>query len=177
MAILKILLSLLITLAALLLLGGQILSPKFSVTREIDIQAPPEKVYALVAAPKAWVKWDVWNHRDPAMTVQYSGPESGAGAIWSWQSRSQGNGRITITRAETPERVDLEFFFPDDFGTSSSSEFLFTVQGGQTHVRWSMQGDMGKNPLFHWMALFGDKMIGPDFEAGLRNLKALSEKS
>jgi hypothetical protein len=39
-----------------------------------------------------------------------------------------------------------------------------------------MNGNMGSNPLFHWMALFGDKMAGADFEAGLANLKALAKK-
>jgi hypothetical protein len=39
-----------------------------------------------------------------------------------------------------------------------------------------MNGNMGSNPLFRWMALFGDQLTGPDFEAGLANLKGLAEK-
>jgi hypothetical protein len=35
---------------------------------------------------------------------------------------------------------------------------------------------MGTNPLLRWIALFGDKMVGADFEAGLANLKAIAEK-
>ena len=35
---------------------------------------------------------------------------------------------------------------------------------------------MGSNPLMRWFALFGDKMVGGDFEAGLANLKVLAEK-
>ena len=44
------------------------------------------------------------------------------------------------------------------------------------HGHLSVNGDMGSNPLFRWFALFGDRMTGPDFEAGLANLKALAEK-
>ena len=35
---------------------------------------------------------------------------------------------------------------------------------------------MGANPLFRWMALFGDRMVGKDFEGGLGNLKSVAEK-
>ncbi|MBC7938722.1 MAG: hypothetical protein H7Z19_02995 [Chitinophagaceae bacterium] len=38
-----------------------------------------------------------------------------------------------------------------------------------------MDGDMGKNLLFHWFALLADGMVGKDFEAGLMNLKAVVE--
>jgi hypothetical protein len=36
---------------------------------------------------------------------------------------------------------------------------------------------MGANPLMHYMAASMDRMVGPDFEAGLANLKLLAEKS
>jgi hypothetical protein len=52
----------------------------------------------------------------------------------------------------------------------------FTPDGTGTKVTWTMNGDMGSNPLFRWMALFMGRMVGPDFEAGLANLKALAEK-
>jgi hypothetical protein len=40
-----------------------------------------------------------------------------------------------------------------------------------------MNGDMGGNPIFRWMALAADRLVGMDFEAGLANLKAVAEKS
>ena len=43
-------------------------------------------------------------------------------------------------------------------------------------VTWRMNGDIGSKPLSRWLALFGDRMLGPDFEAGLAKLKALAEK-
>jgi len=35
---------------------------------------------------------------------------------------------------------------------------------------------VGGNPLKHYLAMMMDRMVGPDFEAGLANLKALAEK-
>ena len=172
---LKCLLALIALLALVLVAGGLLITPKFKVTRTAQIAAAPHKVYALVASPRAWAQWSVWNMRDPNMTVTYSGPETGAGAVWEWKSASQGDGRMSFTATEPPQRVAFDLYFPD-FGTTSRGAFAFIPKAGGTEVSWSMNGDMGANPLYHWFTLFADGMVGKDFEAGLANLKALAEK-
>ena len=173
--ILKWLLISILALVALLFVGGYALSPEFRAVRSTVIKAPAEKVYALVADPREWKRWTVWNQRDPAMTITYSGPPTGAGAGWAWQSKTEGDGKMTFTAADPGKRVAYELFFPD-FGTTSTGAIELTAEGSGTKVSWSMNGNMGSNPLLRWMALFGDKMVGPDFEAGLANLKAIAEK-
>ena len=175
MKALKIGLILVVALAVLALGGGLMLSPKFSVTRTATIQAPPEKIYPLIAEPAAWKAWSVWNQRDPAMAIEYSGPASGPGAVWAGKSKSQGDGRMTFTRATPPTQLAYELYFPD-FGTTSQGEFLLRPQGGSTEVTWTMNGEMGANPLMRWLGLFMDKLTGPDFDAGLAKLKAIAEK-
>jgi uncharacterized protein YndB with AHSA1/START domain len=164
-----------IGLAALLFLGGYALSPEFKAVRSVAINAPADRVFALIADPREWKRWSVWNRRDPAMAVTYSGPPSGAGAAWEWKSKTEGDGKMTFTAAEPGKRVAYELYFPD-FGTTSGGDLLLTPEGNSTKVTWTMNGNMGSNPLFRWMALFGDKMVGKDFEAGLANLKAIAEK-
>ena len=162
-------------LAAVLAIGGMVLSPKFKVTRSVLVAAPADKVYALVADPRRWKEWSVWNQRDPAMNITYSGPESGAGAAWAWTSKTEGDGKMTFTAAEPGKRVAYDLYFPD-FGTTSAGDLSFTAEGSGTRVTWVMNGDMGSNPLFRWIALFADSMVGKDFEGGLANLKARAEK-
>ncbi len=164
-----------LALAAVLLVGGWLLPSTFSVSRSISVNAPADRIYAMVANPRGWKQWSVWNQRDPAMQIEYAGPESGAGAQWTWHSKSQGDGRMTFTAAEPGQRVAYDLFFPD-FGTTSSGDLRFKPEGSATRVTWTMNGDMGSNPLFHWIALNADSMIGKDFEAGLANLKAAAEK-
>ena len=60
--------------------------------------------------------------------------------------------------------------------TTSTGALTLLPEGSATKVTWTMDGDMGRNPLFRWLALFGDRTVGPDFEAGLANLKALADK-
>jgi uncharacterized protein YndB with AHSA1/START domain len=170
----RILLTLLVLIGALYG-GGLLLSPKFVVTRSVVVAAPADKVYGLVADPKQWKQWSVWNQRDPAMAIEYSGPATGVGAAWSWKSQSQGDGKMTFTRAEPGRLVGFDLYFPD-FGTTSAGELRMEPDGAGTKVTWVMNGDMGGNPLFRWFALNADSMVGKDFEAGLANLKALAEK-
>ncbi len=164
-----------LALTLVLLGGGLLLSPRFKVSRSIAVNAPSDKVYALVASPRQWKQWSVWNQRDPAMQITYFGPESGAGAGWSWVSKTEGDGRMTLVKAEPGRQVVFELFFPD-FGTTSTGALAFDRQGAATQVRWTMDGDMGSNPMMRWFALGADRLMGPDFEAGLTNLKALAER-
>jgi uncharacterized protein YndB with AHSA1/START domain len=165
----------LVALVALLFVGGLALSGNFTAVRSTTIQAPADKVYGLVADPREWKRWSVWNQRDPAMAITYSGPPAGSGAGWEWKSKTQGDGKMTFTAAEPGRRLAYDLYFPD-FGTTSRGDLTLSPDGAGTKVTWTMNGNMGKNPLFRWMALFGDRMVGPDFEAGLANLKALAEK-
>ena len=176
MKFLKYLFLIVVALIAVLLIGGVLITSKFSVSRSVQVAAPPDKIYALVADPRAWKQWSVWNQRDPAMNIEYSGPPSGTGAAWAWKSKTEGDGKMTFTAADPGKRVLYDLYFPD-FGTTSSGELRFEANGGGTTVTWVMNGDMGRNPLFHWMSLFADKMVGKDFEGGLSNLKAVAEKS
>jgi uncharacterized protein YndB with AHSA1/START domain len=173
--LLKWVLGIFVGLCVLLLAGGLLLPSGFKVVRSAGIAAPPDAVYALVADPRAWARWGVWTQRDPRMQISYSGPPTGAGAVWEWKSVSEGDGRMTFTAAEPSTRVAFDLFFPD-FGSTSKGEIAFTPDGGGTRVVWTMNGDMGANPIYRWMGLFMDKMVGPDFDAGLANLKRLAEK-
>ena len=175
MKILKWFFGLVAVLAFLIVAVGLLISPKFQVTRSVTVNAPADKIYALVADPRRWSEWAVWNKRDPAMEITYSGPASGSGAGWAWKSTTEGDGRMKFTVAEPGQRLGYELFFPD-FGTTSKGEFRLEAAGAATKVTWVMNGDMGSNPVFRWFALFMDRMVGKDFDAGLANLKALAEK-
>jgi len=170
---------LLIGVAALLLLFAAVslaLPSRFRVERSVAIAAPAEKVYLLVAAPAEWKRWSAWNQRDPKMQVDYGGPAAGVGARWSWRSDSEGNGAMEFTEAVPGERIAYRLSFPD-MGMQSSGVLRIEPQGSGVKVSWSNEGDMGANPLYRWFGLFMDRLVGPDFEAGLNNLKRLAEAS
>lgn len=165
------------TIGALVLLvvaAGFLLPSAFSVQRSVEINATPKKVYDLVVEPKRWKDWSVWTRRDPDMRIIYSGPPFGMGAKWAWVSKSEGTGSMEFTRVEPDRSVEYLLVFPD-FNMKSTGALRLEPNGNATRVTWSSTGDVGGNPLKHYLAIMMDRMVGPDFEAGLANLKALAE--
>lgn len=154
---------------------GFLLPSTFEVSRSIVIRAPDAKIYDEIADPRRWAQWSVWTKRDPRMDVRYSGPPFGQGAKWSWKSAAEGNGSMEFTRVEPNRRVEYSLSFPD-YNMRSGGEFRLEPQGDATRVTWTNRGDVGANPLKHYLAAAMDRLVGPDFEAGLANLKTLAEK-
>lgn len=163
-----------VVLAAVLLAIGFVLPSHFEVQRSTRIAAPADKVYALIVDPREWKRWTVWNERDPNMTMTYSGAPAGAGAKWSWKSATEGDGEMEFTDAVPGQRIGYRLSFPD-FGMQSSGALTIAPAGDGVTVTWTNEGEMGANPLNRWFGLFMDRLVGPDFEAGLANLKQLAE--
>ena len=67
-------------LVAIFLVGAALMPSSYRVERVASINAPPAKIYALVADPKAWKRWAIWDVREPDMKVVYSGAPAGQGA-------------------------------------------------------------------------------------------------
>ena len=161
---------------ALLAVGAGFFLPSgFAVERSVVVDAPADRVFNLVVDPREWKRWSVWNRRDPDMEITYGGPPFGQGARWSWKSKSEGEGSMTFTRVVPNERLGYELSFPE-FGMKSEGELILVPAGSGTRVTWTNTGDVGRNPLKRYLAISMDRMVGPDFEAGLANLKQLAEK-
>ncbi len=175
MKVLKYILLGLVGLCVLLGLISLALPSAYKVERNIEINAAMEHVYPLVYDPKEWARWGVWSRRDPAMKIEYSGPAAGVGAKWSWKSKSEGNGAMEFTAAEFNKLVAYNITFSDFDGTFTGRlEFTRLPKG--VRVSWIADGDVGSNPLMRYFALAMDRMLGPDFEGGLKNLKEMAEK-
>ena len=152
------------------------LPSQFNVARPITINAPAEKIYPLIATTRQWKNWSVWNRRDPNMKIDYAGPQSGLGAKWSWESKSEGSGEMEFTAAEPNKLLGYRLLFKD-FNTTSNGTLKLEPEGAGTKVTWSFAGEAGRNPMMRYMGLMMDGMVGQDFEVGLANLKALAERS
>lgn len=168
---------LLIVLIALLLAYATTRPSTFRVERAATIQAPPDKIFAVIDDFHNWSAWSPWAKLDPAMKEAYSGASSGKGAIYEWEGNSKvGKGRMEITDSSAPSSDIIKLDFLKPFETHNTTVFTLQSNGTGTTVTWTMSGPntyMGKV-----MGIFinMDKMIGKDFEAGLANLKAITEK-
>jgi uncharacterized protein YndB with AHSA1/START domain len=158
----------------LLVLVAFLLPRTYKIERTIVVKAKPEAVFPLFADLKRWKEWGAWQERDPGMKTSFSAKTTGVGAWSAWESKSEGNGKMTIKTVEEPKRVTYLLEFPDMGMGSEGSMALEPVADG-VKIVWIDAGDLGMNPLSRWFGLFLDGMIGPDFEKGLAKLKRIAE--
>jgi len=149
----------------------------FTVQRAASIKAPPEKIFAVLDDFHNWGVWSPWEKMDPDMKRTFSGAANGQGAVYEWQGNSKvGQGRMEITDATAPSQVTIKLDFIKPFEGHNVAEFLLQPNGDATNVTWTMRGPSPY--IAKVMSVFCnmDSMIGKDFEAGLANLKAATEK-
>jgi uncharacterized protein YndB with AHSA1/START domain len=150
---------------------------RFSVRREITVQAPAEKIFPLINDFHQWVAWSPYEHKDPALKRTYSGLESGKGAVYAWDGNNNvGSGRMEILESAVPSKIVIQLDFFKPFEGHNTAEFTMLQQGDGTHVSWLMHGPAPFMNKLMQVFMNLDKMIGKDFEAGLVNLKTITEK-
>ncbi|MDE2244318.1 MAG: SRPBCC family protein [Bradyrhizobium sp.] len=149
----------------------------FNVERAITIAAPAERIFPLINDFHQWGSWSPWEKRDPAMKRSFRGPVSGAGAVYGWEGNNNvGSGRMEILEASAPSKIIIKLDFFKPFEGHNTAEFTMLPQGGTTHLSWVMRGPSSFISKLMQVFMNLDRMIGKDFEAGLANLKNLTEK-
>lgn len=166
---------------AIVLILAAIKPDTFSVQRTALIKAPPEKIFSLINNFHQWGGWSPWENKDPAMKRTFSGAESGRGAVYAWDgNKNVGSGRMEILEAASPSKIVIKLDFFKPFEGHNTAEFTMLPQSdgslAATNVLWVMHGPAPFISKLMQVFMNIDSMIGKDFEAGLANLKRLTEK-
>lgn len=148
----------------------------YVVERERRIPAPASEILARIVDFQRWPEWSPWEDLDPNVRRSYTGSDSGVGAVYEWQgNRKAGVGRMEITSVERRDdssevTIDLQFLKP--FKSRNTTTFRLRRDGDATQVTWTMQGPQSFMTRVVGIFKSMDKMIGPDFEKGLRRIEA-----
>jgi Polyketide cyclase / dehydrase and lipid transport len=148
----------------------------YRVTRSTTIAATPDLIYPHLADFHRWQAWSPWEELDPDQNRTYSGPDSGPGAHYAWNGNKKvGEGTMEILEAQSPSTVVVDLRFIKPFKSTAVTRFDVELAGEGSTVTWTMEG--AKTVVTRVMGVFKsmDAMIGPDFEKGLRQLKATVE--
>lgn len=149
----------------------------FRIERSASIQAPPEKIYPLIADFRRWTAWSPFETLDPDMKRTYGDAPQGLGATYAWEGNSDaGAGRMEITEATPPERILIDLHFLAPFEGRNLAEFTLEPAAGATNVTWAMSGPSPFLSKLIGVFVSMDAMIGGAFETGLANLKRVSEQ-
>ncbi len=166
-----------VVLAALVL--GVLVAKKpdeFRVTRTAMINAPTETIFSHVNNLHKWEAWSPWAKMDTDAKMAFQGPAEGVDAQFSWEGKKTGQGSMIITESRPSTFVQYRLEFLKPMKGTNTVEFSLRPEGNATEVSWTMYGPntlMGKI-----MSVFMncEKMVGDQYEEGLRNLKQVAEK-
>lgn len=161
----------LLGLAALLLLIGCLLPAHARVERRRLVRATPSALFPLLATLPRWPEWTPWNtNRFPDLTMRFEGPDSGVGATMVASGKSSGDGTVKIIDAN-PAR-GLAYTLDFKHGTQLfTGAIRFTNAADGLLVTWTLDAELGRNPLKRWAGFALDPLMGGDMEKGLANLQ------
>ncbi len=149
----------------------------YTVERSTSIEAPPQRIYELVADFHRWTAWSPWEDVDPRLERSYSGAEAGTGAVYRWSgNRKAGSGRMEITDATEPSHVAIDLAFEKPWKARNDTAFSITPDGTGSRVTWTMSGTKTLATRVMGLVKSMDALLGPDFEKGLARLKAVAEQ-
>jgi hypothetical protein len=159
------------TAIALFLIFVALRPADFRVERSAALSASPAALFEQVNDHHKFTVWNPFMKLDPNVKNTFSGPDSGVGAVCSWDgNRDIGAGSCTIVESKPGELVRCRMDWKRPMEGVAMVDFTFKPQGDKTVVTWAMYGK--NNFMGKLMSLFMDcdKMCGPQFEKGLADL-------
>ncbi|HLP22502.1 MAG TPA: SRPBCC family protein [Microbacteriaceae bacterium] len=141
----------------------------------VRISAPADAVFARLQDLSRFNDWNPFPSMDPTTVSTHEGPASGPGAIFTYEGKRLGKGRMEITSVEAPSRVNIRMTFWRGASTSeASSAFTVHPTDGGSEVHWIFDEDRGFGMFLAGKLMF-DRMMTGTFTSGLERLKALVE--
>jgi hypothetical protein len=175
MKILKISLMIVGVIVALFFLVAAILPSSYTVERSVEINKAPEVVFGQVADFNNYLKWNPWSKIEPMAKNTISGTQQEVGASWRWEGSDQiGKGSLTIEKIEPHKSIQSKLAFIAPYQSVASDNWTFEPIANGTKVTWHNTGELAY-PMMRYMGLMFEGMLGPQFEQGLRDLKAQCE--
>lgn len=158
----------------LLLVTPAVLSSKMRIDRSIEINSSAASVHGYLADLNQYPKWNPFLQNDPGSTAQITG--TGVGSTLTWKGDKTGEGKMTITRLQPSQSVqmNLEFYKPMT-GEALIEWKTETIDANKTRMTWSMDEDLTYFQRYFGLIMNGS--MGKTFERGLGALKRQIEKS
>lgn len=174
----KILLGVLI-LIVLVLVTALFVKKEYTVERQLTVNKPKQEVFDYVKVLRNHSSFNVWSMMDPNMKQEFTGTDGTVGSKSAWDSDNKdvGKGEQIISKIAEGERVDFDLHFIKPF-EGEAKAFMSTQAKSEssTEVTWGFEGHMPYPMNIMTLFMNMDKMLGPDLEKGLANLKNNLEK-
>ena len=142
---------------------------KLHVSETVRVNAPPDKVYAIVSDFHQWSPWSPWLIQEPEATVTVQSD----GKSYAWEGSRIGSGRMKVTAEQAGQAIDYDLNFLKPYKSHAKVRFELTAVDGRTDVTWLLDSSL---PFFlFWMKKAMTVFLAMDYRRGLTMLKDLAE--
>jgi effector-binding domain-containing protein len=158
------------------LVGGFLGPQGFKMQRSVVMHAPRAVIYRNISNYRNWIRWSPWATIDSACKYEYYGDQGQVGAGYRWTGNNKvGEGDMHTTGMDQDSDLLCKLTFVKPMRSEAMAEFTLTDTAGDIKVTWgfSQSYTFGQRPMMLFFNM--EKMLAPDYEHGLANLKALSE--
>lgn len=138
------------------------------VERQATMDSKADDILTLAASNTGYQEFNPYHAADPDLQITHFGPATGVGSGFHFDGKD-GKGSQTVANI-SPDSVSYAI----DMGAMGQPKQTITVTpvGNGNLVTWSMDADMGMNPIARVIGRFMDGMMGKTLEAGLKNLES-----
>ncbi len=175
MKFIKILLSIIVIIALVIVVGSFFLPKNSRVERSVMVATADSVAYNYVLDFASFNDWSPWYEAEPTAKIVISGPNGEVGEKYAWVGKEVGEGNFVVTKLEPYSAIYQELTFIKPFEAKAENNFKFEQLGDSTKVSWIYDG-VNKGIVDKWMGLMMDGMLGKDYEKGLNKLKVNIEK-
>ena len=179
MKILKRILIVVAILIAIPLIAALFIKGDYAVEREVTIAKPKQVVFDYVKNIKNQNYFSVWNMKDPNSKMEYKGTDGTVGFISSWESENSevGTGEQEIKNIVEGSKIEMELRFTKPMTMQDDAYFITeAIDSLNTKVKWGFFGTSPYPMNLMCVIMDMDKMMGPELQKGLDNLKGILEK-
>jgi len=139
--------------------------PKLNVTRSIEINASPEKIFNILSDFSHWTAWSPWLIMEPEAKVTVSEDKK----YYHWEGVRTGSGEMKLVSEKPNQSIDIDLTFLKPWKSKSKIRFEINPKADQSTVTWIMDG--GLPFFFFFMKKMMEAFVGMDFQRGLFLLK------
>lgn len=178
MKVLKIIGLVIIGIIALALVTGLFVNGEYALERELTINKSKQEVFDYVKYLKNQANYSVWATMDPTLKKEFRGEDASVGFVYAWDSKNPevGKGEQKIIGIDDGVRIDYELHFLEPFeSTDYAYMSVDAVNDSVSNVKWGFKGKMKYPMNLIMLTMHMEKMLAPDLENGLNNLKELLE--
>ena len=148
----------------------------FNYERSGVIHAPASAIFAYISDFKKGTLWNPFDQKDPNMKRTFLGPDAQVGSTMVFEgNREGGTGKLEILKLVPDQSVDIRLTMTSPMSADNVIHYQLTPEGDGTRFSWEMSGDGGFMAKLISLFMNCEKFVTPEFETGIKNLKAIVE--